>query len=123
MITNWFNPQTGILTTDFSGTILVDEIVEWLNNITPHRYPLKKLNLLLNETNAEYSYQPDEYHKIDKANEVVASLFEQFYIAIVHHKPKEMAISEIIHRRKHPKNYYTGVFDSEKNALKWLLKV
>ena len=123
LITNSFDPETGIITAVFSGEVDVDEVVEWARGITPEKYPVKKLKVLLNATQVKYPFQRDQYYRIDEANELVATLFEQFCFARVHHKPTETAISELVHSHKHPENYFTELFSHEANAMKWLLSM
>jgi hypothetical protein len=122
MITESYDKQTGIVAIVMTGTVTVDEYIEWTRTLTPGKISSRKLKLIVNGVKANYSFRPVEFLKIDQWISDLCTLFESVVIARVHLRPKETAISEMADKRQHPSNYITGMFTSQESAEQWLLE-
>jgi hypothetical protein len=122
LITDSFNAETGIVMAVLSGKVTMDDFIEWSHILTPARFPVRKLKVIINGTTAKYPHPPFELQKMDKTIADLCSRFESVKLVRVQTKPNETAISKLVYYRKCPLNYSTRIFVSEINAIEWLLE-
>ena len=53
MIINTYNHETGIVSINISGKVTYKDLIEWIHMLTPVRFPIKDLKVVLNATDAE----------------------------------------------------------------------
>jgi hypothetical protein len=120
MITDSFTNESGVIVVVLSGRITVNDILEWSYTLTPARFPLDDLKILLNATTAYYDFLVQEFLKVDQAVYDLCNRFKTVKLARLHSKTNEISLSVIAHDRKLPKNYSTRIFMNQNNALEWL---
>jgi hypothetical protein len=122
MIKDTFDNENGILTAFFSGEFTAEEIIQWLNLITPERFPIKQLKILLDASEGEYVFQATQLEKLDTPIMDLCSSFESVKTAVIHKTPKETAYSLIISNKTICKNYTEQTFSYKDAALNWLIE-
>jgi len=124
-IINVFNDQLIIYipnTRSISGKFTAEEIIRWLRIISPERFPIKKLKILMDVSEGEYVFQPAQLQMFDEPIMDLCSSFELVKTAVIHKTPKETEYSLIVSSKTICKNYTEQFFAYREDAIDWLLK-
>jgi hypothetical protein len=123
MITDSFTSESSIVVVIFSGRITINDILEWSYTLSPARFPVNDLKILLNASTADYDFLASEFQEMDQGIMDLCNRFSTVRIARLHSKTKEISLSVIAHDRKLPSNYSTRIFINYNNALEWLMEL
>ena len=122
MITDSFDHETGILMTFVSGKVTMYDFVEWTHTVTPERFPVRKLKLLIGAAQTEYAYQEQYLPKLNKLVAGLCSRYDSVKAARIHSRINEPMISALEQDREFPANCVTGIFFEQEDAIEWLLE-
>jgi len=122
MITDSFDHENGILLTFQSGMVTIIDFISWANAVTPERFPVKDLKLLITAIQTGYTFRDEHLPKLDKLVFDLCSRYETVKAARVHSTFFKPDITELERKRKFPSNITTRIFTDQTNAIEWLLE-
>ncbi|MDA3954288.1 MAG: hypothetical protein PF485_11620 [Bacteroidales bacterium] len=122
MITYKFNTKLQILEVIYEGSIQLNDLMEFGNEIYGNDSLPRQLLILTDVTKAQYNIKRSEFQiMIDMLKEHVKP-FQLVKAAFIQNKPKETAYSLILEMKNKLPNYYHSVFSTREAALSWLLQ-
>ena len=120
MITSTFNSHTGVLESEFTGDVTLNEILNYIiatkNNKT---YP-RLLKIKTNATHANFKFSIDDLEKIVLENRKSLEKYDAIIDAIIVENPKTTVISMLYQELEKDENYKFNIFSTNKGATEWL---
>jgi hypothetical protein len=122
MIKDSFDSKDGIVTASLTGKLTIEEALEWINSITPDRFPVRKLRILMDASDVEYAFQPKQVRLIISTIRDKCSGFDLVKNAAIHNTPREAAFSFLLSNHPIHNNYTHQAFSTKEAAMEWLLE-
>ena len=120
MIKYFFNKDLQILEVIYEGDINTEGIFKLNQYIRDHNKLPRKLKVLIDVSNGNYKFNPNELGEIIEDANLTLKKFEFVKQAFIHSKPKETAYSILFSSGKINGNYDHNIFASKEAALQWL---
>jgi len=121
MVSEKFNPQTGILDSTFEGDVSLTEIVDYIIATKENRSYPRKLKILTDATKANMKLAPDDLSKIVEENIKSIEKYDYIFDAIVLMSPKETALSLLYQELAKSNKYQFQIFSTREAAIEWLI--
>ena len=123
MVITTFNDQKGILDSNFTGDITLQEVVDYIVATRKNKSYPRKLKILTDATNSNMNFNASDLCTIVSENNKSLENYQYIIDAIIIESPKETALSMLYQEIAKNKKYMFSVFSTREAALEWLSTV
>jgi len=116
-----FDPKIEILKVKFSGSISLEDIEDYVQQIVNLDNLPSNLDILNDMLEVDQYVSADEVNKILRTIQPHLANFNKVRVASVHEKPQSTAISTLIRERNKFENMEYRVYSSFEAGMKWLM--
>ena len=120
MIKYSFNKDIQVLEVIYHGEIRVEDIISHAQFVSENKELPRKLNILTDSRNAQYSFSLNEGKKLIKLLKQSLRNYEFIKDAFLHSSPRETAFSTLLEIEQQYTNYAHKIFSTREAALEWL---
>jgi hypothetical protein len=121
MISYQYNHSKGFLEVFYTGVIVLEDLLEFGENIYSDASLPRNLYMITDATQAKYKITVSEFSTMFKSLKKHISAYELIKVAFIQSKPRETAISTLLSAQNPIPNYYHKVFSTWQAAENWLL--
>jgi hypothetical protein len=119
MITHSYNYEGRYIEVRWSGTVDLDDIIRYFEEIRDADYPDKHVRLI-DARNVKLYIDPKELHKIDVARKLILDDSGSFKTAIITNTLIETALSYLYADYSNNADYNFSIFSTKRLAKNWI---
>ena len=120
MINSKFNLQTGILESEFTEDVILEEIINYIRSTKENKIYPRLLKIKTNAKNANFKFSIDDLKTIVIENEKSLEKYDFIIDAIIVDNPKTTVISMLYQELGENDKYRFNIFSTDKGASQWL---
>ena len=121
MIISKYNQQTGILETEFTEDVILEELINYIISIKENKTYPRFLKIKTNATISNFAFSLDDIEKVAIETDKLLEKYNLISDAMIVDNPRTTAIS-MLYQKIFEKNakYRFDVFSTDKGASEWL---
>ena len=120
MVYSKFNQQTGILESEFTKDVTLEEFVNYLITIKENIIYPRLLKIKTNATNANFKFSMGDLKTILMESDKLLEKYDFITHAVIVDNPKNTAILMMYQEDIKNQKYRINVFSTDKGASQWL---
>ncbi|MDZ7797443.1 MAG: hypothetical protein U5N56_10550 [Candidatus Marinimicrobia bacterium] len=123
MVRYSYDPGKNMIMADFTGNILIHDIIDFMREINSDKTLPAVLNIFIDARKARFTIEPAEIPRLAAMNYKMDRVFQQVNNAILTDNPNETALALLYEYASRSNHYHVKLFSLYENALSWLKNI